>query len=294
MNIAVTGGTGFVGSHLVNRLVEGQHSVRLLVRRDISPKLINDNVNYFSGAIDDVEGMTTAFDGAEVVCHLVGIIAETPKVTFESVIAQGTRNVIAACKRAGVQRVIYLSALGTSEDAPSRYHQAKYLAEQTVISSGLAYTILRPSVIYGRGDGLVSKLCQMIRYLPLTPVIGDGRYCMQPVYIEDMTEALARSLSLPDCEGKIIDIAGPEVLEYIEILDIIKSVLGKKRLNIYLPTGVVKIVAGIMEKILRPAPITVDQLTMMKMGNTGNIHQMKMLLGLEPVRMATALSRYLR
>ena len=162
------------------------------------------------------------------------------------------------------------------------------------MTSGMGWVILRPSLIYGPGDGFVSLLVKMIRRTPIVPVIGDGRYKMQPVYIDDLTEVASRSLEIDNARGEPIEIGGPEKLEYLEILDIIKGVLGVRRARVHIPLALVKPVVVVLEKLLKAAPLTGDQLIMMKMGNTGDIARMKKLFGLSPRRLAEGLNAYLR
>jgi len=294
VKIAVTGATGFIGRHLVDRLLAQDYFVTAVLRRRPEEDQFEGRVAIALASLEDPVSLAAAFAQAEVVYHLVGIIAETKSNTFERTVAEGTRNVVAACSKAGVKKIIYLSAMGSSQQAKTKYHQSKYSAEQAVISSGLDYIIYRPSVVYGLGDGFVSMLKRIIERSYFTPVIGDGRYRLQPVYIDDLISAMVQGLTVPQARGKIIEIGGPEELEYLEILRSIKSVLGKRRANIHIPLVVMKTVAFLLEKILRPAPITVDQLKMMEMGNTGNIDIMKNLFSINPIRFEDGLKKYLR
>ncbi|UCD63959.1 MAG: complex I NDUFA9 subunit family protein [Candidatus Zixiibacteriota bacterium] len=294
MRIAVTGGTGFIGRHLVRRLARDHHEITLMAHRRPAGDLPGSNIRVLPGRLDDVSSLEKTFAAAEAVFHLVGIIAETRQKTFQKTVVEGTENVVRACRTAGVKKIIYLSAMGTAPTAPTEYHRTKYRAEQAVISSGLDYVIYRPSVVYGEGDGFVSLLTRLIKLSPVTPVIGHGRYRFQPVYIDDLVAVMAGGLTCRDARNNIIEVGGPEQLEYIELLNLVKSTLGKSRVNLHLPIGVMKIVARILESLLKPAPITRDQLTMMEMGNTGDISKMKKLFGLEPLKMKEGLEKYLR
>ncbi|MEW6412272.1 MAG: complex I NDUFA9 subunit family protein [Candidatus Zixiibacteriota bacterium] len=294
MKIAVTGGTGFVGHHLVNKLLSAGHEVTVVTRRVPARDRFVSEVVYHVGSVDDTEALKSAFKSIFAVYHLVGIIAETKTNSFDKTVSQGTANVVQACHESSVARLIYLSAMGTSINAPTRYHRTKYLAEQAVIDSGLDFVIYRPSIIYGPGDGFVSLLTRMIKMYPVTPVIGSGKFMLQPVYIDDLVQAMAAALTNDRVLSQIIEIGGPEKLEYIEILNIIKRVLGKRRVNFHIPIAVMYAVASALEKILTPAPITRDQLKMMEMGNTGDITRMKELLSIEPIELEKGLRKYLR
>ena len=283
-----------MGRNLVSRLMKGGYPVTILTHKTPPIESKEGGVSYTEGSVGDLDALRRTFDGAAAVFHLVGIIAETKSKTFETTVVEGTKNVVEACRKSGVAKIIYLSAMGTSVDAPTVYHRTKYAAEQAVALSGIEYVILRPSVIYGPGDGFVSLLTRMIKASPITPVIGDGRYRLQPVYIDDVVSAMIKSLTLASASGRIIELGGPEKLEYLEILNIIRSVLNKRQVNFHIPVWVMKPIAFFLEKIARPAPITRDQLIMMEMGNTGDISQMIELFSINPVKMEDGLRKYLR
>ncbi len=267
--VAVLGGSGFIGSSLVMKLLHVGAKINLLthhVEHDlVSPR---GQLKFFEGDINNQESLEACFSGCAAVFHLVGIIAETKQNTFQKTVLEGTETVVRAAKKAGVGKVIYLSALGTNVKAQSKYHRSKYGAEQTIIKSGLDYTIFRPSVVFGPGDQFINMVAGMIRSLPLLPIIGDGLYKLQPVFLEDLTSVMVLSLSRTESSGKLYEVGGPEALTYLGIVDIIKQVLNKKRLHIHLPMGLMRLVASVLEKVLSPAPITVDQLKMMKAGST--------------------------
>jgi len=294
VTIAVTGATGFVGRHLIKRLLADSYNVRALVHRKSADNIERQGADITEASVTDVESLCRAFKGVEAVCHLVGLIAETRNQTFEEIVAKGTANVVAACQREKVKRIAYISAIGTSSDALSRYHRTKYAAEQAVINSGLEYIILRPSVIFGPGDGFISMLDRMIRLSPVTPVIGSGRYELQPVFIDDLTEVIARSVSTDIGVGRIIEIGGPEKLEFLEILNIIKRVSGRRRVNLHLPMALMRLIARLMEVVFRPAPLTTDQLLMMEAGNVATSEATIEMFGVRPAKLEDCLKKYMR
>jgi len=294
VNIGVTGGTGFVGRHLVNRLLSDGHEVTALVRRakDNFPFVGQPRIK--EGSVENPESLESAFDGVEVVVHLVGLIAEIRTQTFERIVARGTSNVVSACKKANVKRIVYISAVGTSADAPSEYHRTKYRAEQAVVNSGLEYVILRSSVIYGPGDEFISMLDRLLKYSPVTPVIGSGRYMLQPVFIDDVVEMVVQSLAGREPANRIIEIGGPEKLEYLEILDIIKAVRHRRRVNFHIPAVLIKPLVRLLEMLVKPAPLTSDQLIMMEMGNVLDTTEMARRFNVRPITLAEGLRRYMR
>ncbi len=294
MRVAVTGATGFIGRHLVSRLLAAGHEVVALIHTVPGEGLTRRGVISAEGKVEDVPSLKAAFNEVAAVYHLVGLIAESKAATFEQTVARGTENVVAASRATGVGRIIFLSAMGTAADALSQYHRTKHHAEQAILSSGIDCVILRSSVVYGPGDKFISLLARLITWLPVTPVIGDGKYRLQPVFIEDLTEIMCRALTTDKAVGRVIDVGGPQELEYLEILSILKSVLGRKRLNFYIPTAFMRLMVRIMEMVIRPAPLTRDQLAMMEMGNTGDVREMRELFGVQPVALAQGLRSYMR
>jgi NADH dehydrogenase len=294
VRIAVTGATGFIGRHTVKQLLADNHEVIAVVHHRPDPEYFDGSVAVREGEVESIESLTDAFDGVDCVVHLVGIIAETKTKTFESTVAQGTRHVVAACQKAGVKRIIYISAIGTSPEAPTKYHRTKAEAETAVKTSGLEFVILRSSLVYGPGDGFVSMLEKMIRLSPITPIPGSGRFKLQPVFVNDLTRVIACAAENTAVANDTLVVAGPDELEYLQILDLVKKTLKKKRLNFHIPIAVMKFLATIAEAVLSPAPITRDQLLMMSMGNVGDIGKMRKLCRVDPISMERGLSTYLR
>lgn len=294
MKIAVTGAFGFVGHHLVNSLLKENYSVTVVSHTNKDISRFESSVILKSAAVDDIDSLSEAFRGIDIIFHLVGIIAETRSKTFDKTVTLGTKNIVQAADKNKVKKIIYLSALGTGKNAKSKYHQSKFKAEQFVINSNLQYVIFRPSIIYGKGDGFVSMLTQMMKFSPFLPVIGNGRYQMQPLYVDDLTAIMANAVTLESAENKIFEIGGPQKLEYLEILCILKSVVKKKRMNFFLPKWLMIFTASVLEKIIKPAPITRDQILMMESGNTCDITEMKNLFSIEPISFENGLKKYMR
>ena len=293
MRVAVTGATGFVGRHLVNRLLKDSHDVIVVTNQRSGTDLFSDRVKYARGSVHVPNQLIQAFSNCQAVFHLVGIIAETRKNTFKTTVEQGTKNVISACRQNNIETIIYLSALGTSEESGSKYFETKWAAEQFVKNSGLNWTIFRPSIIYGRGDGFLAMMSKIIKLSPFVPIFGDGKYKLQPVYIGDLVKAMAKSLTSKECQGETIEIGGAEPLEYVEIIDSIKKALKKKRMNLFIPMAVIKPVAVLLEKILKPSPLTTDQLIMLEKGSVCDLSKMKRLFDIEPVGFDEGLKKVL-
>ncbi len=294
MKLAVTGATGFVGSHLVNHLRDQGHEVTAMSHRRPRPATGDGGIEWRQGSVDDVGSMAKVFEGAEAVLHLVGIIVETGRRTFVDTVARGTSHVVEACRRAGVGLLVYQSAMGTAAYAATQYHQTKYQAERTIANSGLDYVILRPSLIYGPGDGFVSLLSRMIRLSPIVPLPGGGHFEMQPVFIDDMSRCLERSVHAAAARSNIVEIGGPEKLEYRRIVSILMDTMNRRRPTVPVPMSLMRLGAALSEHLFRKPPLTRDQLRMLESGNTGDINMMKKLFDVEPVRFEDGLATYMR
>lgn len=300
MKIAITGASGFVGSALLEALAESGHELRLLIHKSRPVSAENNPAGYSShietvpGDVHDTKSLQAAFQGVDVIFHLVGIIVETRRLTFEKTVAAGTQNVVDAAGVCGVKKIIYLSALGTSEKAESRYHQSKWKAEESVRDSGIDFVILRPSVIYGPGDEFLNMISAMIRKFPFVPIIGSGDYLLQPVYIKDLTRIMVGCLTNREALGRTIEIGGPRAYSYKEIVGILKSHLNKNRINIYLPVWLMRITASILEKVMKPAPLTTDQLKMMRTGNYCDNKLLKEIFKIDLTNLENGLQKYMR
>jgi len=253
-------------------------------------------------AIERVEGdilaptatLEAEIAGCDTVIHLVGILRERPtnNLTFERIHHQGTLNVLAAATRAGVRRYLHMSALGTRPGARSRYHQTKWAAEEAVRASGLAWTIFRPSVIYGAGDGFLSMLSRMVRRLPVVPVIGDGRQRLQPVPVEHVAAGFARAVTIDTSTKQTYEVAGPDAVSMIELLGMIGATLHRRVRLVRVPMGLVRPMTRLLHG-LPSFPVTPDQLLMLEEDNTGDPRAFYEAFALVPVPLAQGLRQVL-
>lgn len=273
MKVFLTGATGFVGKGILARLQQEGYSSVCLVRpgsqKNRSMKEDGrDGVAWAAGDLFDPPSLAAAMQDCDAVIHLVGIIREQPGkgVTFSRVHVEGTRNVLEAAKQAGIKRFVHMSALGARENATSAYHRTKYAAEQLVQNSGIPHVIFRPSVIFGPGDEFVNMLADLVR-MPVTPVIGDGSYPLQPVARETVADVFVQALTLDSAVNRIYETGGPAPISYGQILDEIGAVIGKSRVRkAHIPLGLMKPVVNLMEGFSF-FPITNTQLTMLLEGN---------------------------
>jgi NADH dehydrogenase len=294
MRIFLTGGTGFVGKAVIHALQAHGVLVRCLVRPGSEADLKGfEAIDRVPGDVLIPKGIAEAMQGCRAVIHLVGIIREhrASGIVFERLHSQATANIVAATQEAGVHRYLQMSALGVRPNARSRYHRTKWDAEECVRRSGLDWTIFRPSVIYGRGDGSVSLLAGMIRRLPVVPVLGNGRYRLQPVAVEQVAEGFARALKRPETVGKTYEVGGPHSYAFTEILDQIGQVLGKSRVRkLHHPMALMRPLVRLLEP-LPFFPITSDQLTMLEEDNVCDPTPFCRDFALEPIPFPDGLQR---
>jgi len=292
--ILVTGATGFVGSHLVKRLRKDGLGVRAVVRTPAKAQALADlGVEVVPGDISDRASLEAAAAGIERVIHLVGIIQEAPGATFQSVHVDGTRELLEASKKAGVRHFMYQSALGTRPNAKSRYHQTKWEAEELVSKSGIPFTILRPSLIYGPGDLFTIRLAEMIRLSPVLPVIGSGRSRIQPIFIDDVVECIRKIVTSDSYLNEIYKIGGPEELTYEEVTKAIAAALGVDRPVVHMPLFFMRTMAKVAEAVLPKPPVTTDQLIMLQEDNVCSLRDIREAFGVEPVRFKEGLAKFL-
>lgn len=289
MKVFLTGGTGFVGSEVLRQLVAAGHAVRALVRPASEGKLaVREGVEIHSGDATEPATLAGALAGCDAVIHLVGIIREFPArgISFERLHSEATRNVLAAAEGQGVRRYLHMSANGTGPAGTTGYHRTKWQAEQAVRGSGLDWTIFRPSLIFGPGGEFVTMLADLIRKLPVVPVIGDGRYRMQPVAVEQVAESFVKGLAMPETTGQTYHLGGGASYSYDEILDLTGKAIGCEHVaKAHQPLFMVKPMIKVMEHSAH-FPITSDQLEMLLQGNVCDPTAWATAFGITPISYA--------
>jgi uncharacterized protein YbjT (DUF2867 family) len=239
-----------------------------------------------AGDLESPQALHELTEGADAVVHLVGIITEIGRQTYERVHVQGTRQVLAAARSAGVRRFVHMSALGARPDqAATPYHRTKAAAEELVRTSGISHVIVRPSLIAAPGNEVLKMLVNMLRMSPIVPVIGNGLYKLQPIAAADAAEAFAVALDEPAIGGTF-DIAGPATLTYHEVLDELEDALGVRRRRVAVPVTVVRFSAYAGMVLPNLNPITPDQLQMLLEGNTTAQNAITSTFGVTPMPFA--------
>jgi uncharacterized protein YbjT (DUF2867 family) len=284
MRVFLTGATGFVGRHMLRRLLDEGHAVRALVRDPArAADLAQRGVDLVSGDVVEGAGLDQGLPGCDAVIHLVGIIVEKGRNTFERVHHLGTRNVVEAAKRAGIRRLVHMSALGVRADGVAAYQTTKWRGEEEVRKSGIPYCILRPSLIFGPGDGFVTQMIEAMRAAPvLRPVPGSGSPKFRPIFIDDLTACFARALTCDAATNQTIDLGGADELSLNQLLAEIARCAGVRKPPVHLPMPLMFAGAFFLQSVLKDPPVTVDQLRMLREGSTCDIGPMARILGVTP------------
>ena len=298
MKIFITGGSGFVGQHLVRKLLQQNHELRALVRHPEHSQLPADKrLTPIAGALLDSTALEKGMAGADAVIHLVGIISEAGPQTFEAVHQHGTEKMVAAALVKNVRRFVQMSSLGTRPNAVSRYHQTKWAGEEAVRKSSLDWIIFRPSVIYGPKDLFVNRLVNLSAWSPFLPYFGDGQVLLQPVAVEEVVQAFVGALHSPP--GKTYDLCGPDRLSFRQVLQTILRVIHRRRLLLPIPFPIAHLMALLMEFVVgtimrRPPLLNRDQLLMLKEDNVGDPGPAAREFGLPMVPFEDGLRRMMR
>jgi len=294
--IVITGATGFVGEEVVKQARAAGYPVRAIVREPQRAQWLAERygVELFHGNVLYAPSIEGAMKDANCVIHLVGIIYEWKENTFERVHAQSTRHVVDEAKKAGVKRFVHMSALGVRENARSRYHQTKWAGEETVRKSGLAWTIFRPSFIYGPRDKGINTLAQVVRRLPLIPVLGSGNSKIQPISVENVAKAFVGAVRNDVSIGKTYDLCGPDAFTWNELYDKLQAILGTRKKKVHLPLPIARVQAAIFEKFLANPPFTRDQLLMLQEDNVGDPKPAEREFVLQQPRFEEGVARYLK
>lgn len=278
--IAITGGTGFVGLHTSWALVAAGHEVRLVARGQRRGPRVTGTQMVRADVVGG-DGLVEALDGSDVVLHLVAVIRERGAQTFDRVNRQGAENVARAAHDAGVGHVIHVSALGADPDPAFPYLATKWAGEQAMRASGIACDVLRPSLMFGTGDGFFTRLVKLIRWNPVVPVPGDGHAMFQPLAITDLARIVVQ---LVESGPRRItaEIGGPDWLSLEQIIDIIKGVMHTRRPNVHVPVQAILPAAVLFDKLLPNPPVTPAQLKLLEKSNTAHPRAVPKYFGFEP------------
>ena len=283
MLVLVTGATGFLGRRVVPELLAHRHQVRCLVRSPGTERVFDHrDVEVQYGSILNPDSLKQAFYNVQSVVHLVGIIRTGRGATFDGVHRQGTANVLEAAKEASAREFIHVSAMGATANPQYPYLHSKRQGELEVINSGLEYTILRPSVIFGEGDEFLTALAGLVRLGPVTPVIGSGKNRMQPVAADDVVRCIVASVGNSLVKGKTVNLGGPQRLSYNGLVDEVALAMGKRRRRFHIPTALAWPAVALLQQALPRPPVTTGQIKMLGIRNVAEGRDLEQTFGFTP------------
>jgi uncharacterized protein YbjT (DUF2867 family) len=305
MNVAIIGGTGFVGSYIVQALERDGHAVSLLVRPGSEAKIPpGEHYRRVAGDVSSPDALDAALSDCDAVVYCVGILRAFPRqgVTFEALQYEGVVRTVESAIRCRVDRFLLMSANGVKVPG-TPYQETKKRAEEAVFGSGLDATVFRPSVIFGDPDGRMEFATQLCRDMvrPPLPAVGffagispaRGSVNMSPVHVEDVARAFAVSLTNDETVGEVYELGGPEVLTWTDMIRRIADAVGRRKWILPMPIGLMKIAAALLDWL--PAfPVTRDQLSMLEEGNVAGSDELEKLTGRRATPFEPANLAYLR
>lgn len=277
--ITIFGGSGFIGRHLVRRMAEQGWRVRVVVRDTERATFLKvagrvGQISLVPGSISNEQSVEAAVQGADAVVNLVGVLYQRGKRSFQAIHANGAANVAKAAAKAGVKRLVHISALGADAASPSKYAQSKAAGESAVRDAFPGATILRPSVIFGAEDGFFNLFGWMMQIFPVVPFFtntvphaeGGGGPKFQPVYVGDVVAAISQAVSGEAHAGKTYELAGPRVYDMREILNMVNDATQRKRWIIGVPYFIASMQALFLQFLPTPL-LTPDQVKQLKIGS---------------------------
>ncbi len=230
------------------------------------------------------DGLDDALAGADAVVHLAAIPRESRGRRFDAVNARGTERVVEAAERAGVSRFVHLSAIGVIDDPGLAFLHSKWRGEKAVRSSALEWVVLRPSLLFGEGDGFFNLVRTALRYwspgIVAIPGRGDARF--QPLAVDDLAIAIERSLTDDGRARSVYEIGGPEHLTYRQIVDAVSAATGMRRLKIGVPIPVISAITAVTDRILPAFPVSHDQISSLQRPNSTDLDAFERAFGVKP------------
>ncbi len=301
----VFGGSGFVGRHVVRELAKRGWRVRVAVRRPhlaqfLRPLGAVGQIHLAQANIRYRDSVLNALDGADAVVNLVGILAKQGPQTFEAVQTDGARIIAELTSEAGIENIVHISAIGADKNSPSHYARTKALGEEAMRKAHPQAVIVRPSVIFGPEDDFFNRFGEMMALFRSVPLIGGGKTRFQPVYVDDVADAICAALENPGHRGKTFELGGPQVANFKELMALTARIIDRKVLMLPLPFPIAGMMGATGDLVaalsfgLVPAPITADQVRLLKADNVVSEDAIGFeALGITPDTMEAILPTYL-
>jgi uncharacterized protein YbjT (DUF2867 family) len=294
--ILITGGTGFIGRVLTRQLVESGHQVRLLLRPSLrTPRLPTGvPVEVAVSSLNDLRGLRAAMRNVDAIYHLIGSEGEGGRANLQAVDIDGTRLLCEAAVDARVGRLFYLSHLGAGRASGFPVLKAKGIAEEYVRKSGVPYTVIRGSILFGPGDEFTTGLAKLLAAAPgFLPLPSKGETLVQPLWIEDLVTCLIWALENPDSLNKTYDLGGSEYISLRQVVTTIMQTTRQPRLLVNLPATLMRVLTVTMEASFPRFPASVFWLDYLAVNRTCAVDSVPRLFGLMPARFSSRLD-YLR
>jgi uncharacterized protein YbjT (DUF2867 family) len=295
--ITVFGGSGFLGSYIVERLADRDLVVQVAVRDPEAAKHLRPlgqvgQVTPVACDIKNPDAVARAVEGADGVVNLVGILAARGKQTFNAVHADAPGAIAGAAAAAGTRSLVHVSAIGAAPSAPSEYLRSKAAGEAALRQAFPQAAIVRPSIIFGPGDGFFNLFGGLARMAPALPLFGGGKTRFQPVYAADVADAIVHALLDPACAGQIYELGGPRVYSFSELLELLLHEVRRKRCLVPVPFFVGDIQAT-LAGLLPNAPVTRDQMRSLRVDSIVSSGAKTLAdLGIAPTALETILPTY--
>ncbi len=286
--ILITGASGYVAGFTLAELTKsGQAThVKGLIRSESQAEKVRGfGAVPVIGDVTDPASLARAMEGVDTVIHLAAVNRDRGESTMARVNAQGTINVVEAARAAGVRRIINLVGLGADEKRPYPLASSQGRGVRAIMESGIPYTILETSVIFGEGDEFITTLAGLARIPPFMVVPGDGKTVFQPIAAQDVADCIVKSIGLPDTLNARLQVCGAEVVTLEAIIDAIVAALGIKRLKIKVPVGLLKLPVMLMDKLLPKPLVTPSLLAMLGVNNTATDNKTITLFGIDPLKL---------
>lgn len=264
--VLLTGATGFIGRHILADLLAHDYRVRCLVRERSHHRLGDDQrIEPVVGNVLSAAECLRAATGCQAAVHLVGIIRQSAENTFQRVHVEGTRNVIEACRASGVRRLIQMSADQADARSSRPYARTKGQADELVQASELEWTIFRPTLVLGRDGEFLKQMLSLVKpcWKPV-PILGDGRYIVQPIGVDEVSRLFVQAIPLEQAKRKIYALGGPRAMTFDEFIDTLSRVAcGRQRTKVHIPLALVRPLISILERVLPNPPINRQELAML-------------------------------
>lgn len=286
MLVLLTGATGFLGRRVTQALLQRDMEVRCLVPTPGREEVLGDApVEVYYGDVTDPAALRASMYQVDAVVHLAAIIRAGRGKSVYRVNTEGTRNLASVSRERGVAQLVHMSVVGVRNNPRYPFLRSRWLAEQEVMRSGLPYTIIRSSVLFGEGDEVMNTLAAVVRCLPVAPVPGWGKTLFQPIAVEDAAQCIAGAVGNEAFIGETVEIGGPEHLTYREMLGVIARVCGTRRLWCPVPVPLLRLVAWSMERVLPRPPITSHHLDCLSVDSATELDVVERVFGFSPKRL---------